>query len=236
MEKGQYFLFRSKDVLSKGILKNLGLPTEGAFDETVTITLARRQSKKIPIPEGSQPRFIGKDISFDYVGYGSDDTYTMSFRCVRTELPGGAYECLVTNLPEDEFPPGRLADLYFTRWEIECAYRDLKYTVGMSSFHSCKEMFIEQEILAKLLAYNITEALVQSTVVGTGDTKHGYKVSFTRAAHICRVFLRLPTGEDAMDTAALLRKELIPIRKAREYPRLQTAHFRKPKYFVYRAA
>lgn len=236
MEKGQYFLFRSKDVLSKGILKNLGLPTQGAFDETITITLARRQSKKIPIPEGSQPRFIGKDISFDYVGYGSDDTYTMSFRCVRTELPGGAYECLVTNLPEDEFPPGRLADLYFTRWEIECAYRDLKYTVGMSSFHSCKEMFIEQEILAKLLAYNITEALMQSTVVGTGDTKHGYKVSFTRAAHICRVFLRLPTGEDAMDTAALLRKELIPIRKAREYPRLQTAHFRKPKYFVYRAA
>lgn len=39
IEKRQYFLFRSKDVLSKGILKNLGLPTEGGFDQTVTITI-----------------------------------------------------------------------------------------------------------------------------------------------------------------------------------------------------
>lgn len=236
IEKGQYFLFRSKDVVSKRILKNLGLPKEGAFDETVTITLVRRQSRKIPIPEGTHPRFVGKDISFDYVEYGSDGTYTMSFRSLRVKLPNGSYECLATNLPEDEFPPKRLADLYFTRWNIECAYRDLKYTIGMASFHSSKAMFIEQEVLARLLAYNITEALVQSTVIEAGDTKHEYKISFTRAAHICRVFLRLPAGEDAINTAALLRKELIPIRRDREYPRLQTAHFRKPKYFVYRAA
>ena len=236
IEKGQYFLFRSKDVLSKGILKNLELPKEGTFDQAVTIILVRRQSKKILIPEGSHFRFVGKDISFDYVEYGSDDTYTMSFRSVRVKLPSGAHECLITNLPEDEFPPKRLADLYFTRWKIECAYRDLKYTVGMSSFHSSKAMFIEQEVLAKLLAYNITEALVQSTVVKTGDTKHKYKINFTRAVHICRVFLRLPAGEGTMNTAALLHKELIPLRRDRKYPRLQTAHFRKPKYFVYRAA
>ena len=34
----------------------------------------------------------------------------------------------------------------------------------------------------------------------------------------------------------LLTKELIPIRNDRQYPRLQTAHFRKPRYFIYRAA
>lgn len=236
IEKGQSFLFRSKDVLSKGILKNLGLPKEGPFDENVTITLVRRQSKKMLFPEESPHRFVGKDISFDYVEYGSDDTYILSFRAVRVKLPDGAYECLVTNLPQNEFPPERLSDLYFARWKIECAYRDLKYTIGMSSFHSCKAVFIEQEVLARLLAYNITEALVQSTVVETRDTKHNYKINFTRAAHICRVFLRLPAGEDAINTVALLRKELVPIRGDREYPRLQTAHFRKPKYFAYRAA
>lgn len=236
IEKGQYFLLRSKDVLSKGILKNLGLPVDGTFDKTVTITITRRQSKKISIPEGSQPRFVGKDISFDYVEYGSDDTYTMSFRVVRIQLPTGTYECLVTNLPREEFPPERLADLYFARWKIECAYRDLKYTIGMSSFHSCKAVYVEQEVYARLLLYNITEALVQSVVVETRDTKHEYKVSFTRATHICRVFLRLPAGEDQINTVALLRKELIPIRRDREYPRLQTAHFRRPKYFAYRAA
>ena len=236
IEKDQYFLFRSKDVLSKGILKNLGLPTDGAFDRTVTITLERRQSKKIPIPPGSQPRFIGADISFDYVQYGSDDTYTMTFRVVRIQLPSGAYECLVTNLPLEEFPPERLAELYFSRWKIECAYRDLKYTIGMTSFHSCKAMHVEQEVYAKLLLYNITEALVQSTVLEARNTKHEYQVNFTRAAHICRVFLRSPSEEDRIDIAALLRRELVPIRRNRKYSRLQTAHFRKPKYFIYRAA
>ena len=34
----------------------------------------------------------------------------------------------------------------------------------------------------------------------------------------------------------LLQKELIPIRNDRQYPRLKTAHFRKPRYFIYRAA
>lgn len=236
MEKGQYFLFRSKDVLSRGILKNLGLPTEGGFDQTVTITIRRRQSKKIPIPPASHPRFVGADISFDYVQYGSDDTYTMTFRAVRIQLPSGSYECLVTNLPCGKFPPERLAELYFSRWKIECAYRDLKYTVGMASFHSCKAVYVEQEVFARLLLYNITEALVQSTVPKTGDTKHEYKVSFTGAVHICRVFLRLHAEEDRIDIATLFRRELIPIRGDREYPRLQTAHFRKPKYFVYRAA
>ena len=235
IEKGQFFLFRSKDVLSKGILKHLDLPTEGTFDKNVTVTLMRRQSKRIPVPEGSYPRFVGKDSSFDYVEYGSNDTYTMSFRAVRVQLPTGSYECLVTNLSQEEFPPERLADLYFKRWKIECAYRDLKYTIGMVSFHACKAVYIEQEVYSRLLLYNITEALVQSAVIETGDTKHEYKVSFTRAAHICRVFLRPPAEEDRINIAALLRKELIPIRKSREYPRLQTAHFRKPKYFSYRA-
>lgn len=160
----------------------------------------------------------------------------MAFRAVRIQLPSGSYECLVTNLPREEFPPERLSILYFSRWKIECAYRDLKYTIGMASFHSCKAVFVEQEALTRLLLYNITEALVQSTVLKTGDTKHAYKVNFTRAAHICRTFLRLPAGESRINIAALLRKELVPIREGREYPRLQTAHFRKPKHFIYRTA
>lgn len=236
MEKEQFFLVRSKDVCSKGVLKNLGLPKEGTFDENVTVTLVRRQSKKLLVPGGAKRRFVGKDISFDYVEHGSDDTYALPFRAVRVKLPNGAYECLVTNLPQNEFTPELLSDLYFSRWKIECAYRDLKYTIAMSSFHSCKAMFIGQEVLARLLAYNITEALVQSTVIETGDTKHKYKINFTRAAHICRVFLRLPAGEGAINTVALLRKERIPICEDREYPRLRTAHFRKPKHLAYRAA
>lgn len=235
IEKGQHFLFRSKDVLSKGFLKNLGLPTEGTFDQTVTITVMRRHSKKIPIPPDSYPRFVGANISFDPVPYGSDDTYTMTFRVVRVQLSSGSFECLVTNLPREEFPPERLSGLYFTRWKIECSYRDLKYTIGMTNFHACKAMYVEQEIFARLLLHNITEALVDSIDLEARDTKHEYKVSFTRAVHVCRVFLRPHAEEDGLDIAALLRRELVPLRGDRNYPRLQTAHFRKPRYFIYRA-
>ncbi len=82
----------------------------------------------------------------------------------------------------------------------------------------------------------MTEMLVNSAVIEKKETKLEYKVNFTRAAHICRVFLRLTTEKDRYNVMPLLQKELIPIRNERQYPRLQTAHFRRPRYFIYRAA
>ena len=74
------------------------------------------------------------------------------------------------------------------------------------------------------------------TIIKKGDTKYEYKVNFSMAAHICRVFLRLTTEKDPIDVMSLLCKEMIPLRNERQYPRLKTAHFRKPRYFIYRAA
>ena len=85
-----------------------------------------------------------------------------------------------------------------------------------------------------MTAYNITETLVSHTVVSQKKTKHEYKVNFSIAAHICRVFLQ--PKKDPIDVMSLLRKELIPVRNERQYKRLTTAHFRKPRYFIYRAS
>lgn len=78
--------------------------------------------------------------------------------------------------------------------------------------------------------------MINHTVLEKRNAKHAYKVNFTMAAHICRVFLRLATEKDQYDVMSLLQKELMPIRNQRQYPRLQTAHFRRPRYFIYRAA
>lgn len=51
-----------------------------------------------------------------------------------------------------------------------------------------------------------------------------------------RGFLRQPTGKDWINVIALLVKELVPIREGRQKPRLKTAHFRRPRYFTYRAS
>ena len=69
-----------------------------------------------------------------------------------------------------------------------------------------------------------------------GETKYEYQVNFSVATHSCRVFLRPNTEKNPIDVITLLQRELIPIRKERQYPHLQTAHFRKPRYFIYRAS
>ena len=160
----------------------------------------------------------------------------MSFLEVARALSDDSYECLVTNLPADKFPPKLLKKLYYDRWGIESSFRKLKYTMGLSNFHSYKPNLIMQEIWARLIAYNLTEAMINSTMVKKAKRKHSYKVNFSVAAHICRVFLRPYAEEDPIDVMVLLARELIPIREDRKYGRLQTAHFRKPRYFIYRAA
>ena len=236
INQNQYFLFRTKDIHSKGLVCNFDFPDEDSFDIRVKVTLVRSHSKKVLSNPKSYMRFIDQASTFDFIEYGSYETYEMEFRIVRFPISSSTYECIVTNLPEDEFPPERIKTTYFSRWGIESSFRKLKYTIGMSNFHSYKPEFIKQEIWANLIAYNITEVMINHTLLEKRETKHDYKVNFTIAAHICRVFLRLVTEKDQYDIMSLLQKELIPIRNARQYPRLQTAHFRKPRYFIYRAA
>lgn len=236
LEKGQYFLFRTKDIHSKGLVGNFELPEKASFDIRVNVSLVRSHKKSILTETDHYRRYMDANATFDYLTYGSTDTYNLSFRIVRFPISESTYECIVTNLPEDEFPMEQIKLIYFSRWSIEGSFRKLKYTIGLSNFHAYKPEYIKQEIWAKLIAYNITETLINHTVVKHGDTKHEYKVNFSVAAHICRVFLSMTTKKDSLDIMDLLCKELIPIRNGRQYPRLQTAHFRRPRYFIYRAA
>lgn len=236
MEKGQYFLFRTKDINSKGLIGNFDFPDSDEFDRTVHVTLTRSHRESIKIKDGSYRRFIDKATSFDFIKYGSQDTYELSFRIVRFQISEGSYECIVTNLPQEEFPKNKIKETYNTRWGVESSFRKLKYTIGLNSYHSYKADFIKQEIWAKLIAYNATELLVNHTVIHNGKRKYAYAVNFTNAAHIGRIYLRPLTEIDSIDVMALLKKELVPIRGGRQFERLKTAHFRKPKYLVYRAA
>ena len=185
LKKGQFFLFRAKDIHSKGLLSGFDFPDKESFDIRVRVTLVRSQSKKIAV-EGYR-RFVDKATSFDFIEYGTRDTYQLTFHIVRFPISESTYECLVT-------------------W-------------------------------AKLIAYNLTESIINHTaVVHQKKTKHDYKIHFGTAAHICRVFLRPSVKEGSINVTALLQRRLIPIRNERQYHRLKTAHFRRPRYLIYRAA
>lgn len=236
IEKGQYFLFRTKDINSKGLIGNFDFPDTNEFDITVNVTLTRSHRKSIKIQDGFYRRYVDQAASFDYIKYGSNDTYNLTFRITRFAISENTYECIVTNLARESFPVEKLKEVYNSRWGIESSFRKLKYTIGICFYHSYKPDFIKQEIWAKLTAYNATELLVNSTVILQNEQKYTYAVNFSLAAHICRIYLRLLTEIDSIDVVALLKKELVPVRPDRQFPRLKTAHFRKPKYLIYRAA
>lgn len=233
---GQFFLFRTKDIHSKGLVGKFDYPDSDTFDIDVNVTLVRSHSRNIHIDADRYKRFVDKATTFDYIEYGSDDTYDLSFRVVRFKLSDNTYECLVTNLPREEFDIQKLKLLYFARWSVESSFRKLKYTIGLCNFHSYKPDYIKQEIYARIILYNVTETIINNTIIEKHETTHCYKVNFTVAAHISRIFLRVTTKEDSIDVMKILQSELIPIRDNRQYPRLKTAHFRKPRYFIYRAA
>ena len=44
LEKEQYFLFRTKDIQSKGLVGNFDFPNDESFDITVKVTLVRKHS------------------------------------------------------------------------------------------------------------------------------------------------------------------------------------------------
>ena len=119
ISKGQFFLFRTKDIHQKGLVGKFVFPKEECFDITVNVTLVRSNSSSIDCGN-TYRRYIDANTSFDFLEYGSKETYPLSFRITRFELSEGTYECLVTNLPSDQFPAQRLKELYFARWGVLC--------------------------------------------------------------------------------------------------------------------
>ena len=72
---------------------------------------------------------MDKASAFDYIDYGSYDTYELAFRVIRFPINESTHECIVTNLPRDKFTPERIKKLYYARWGVESSFRKLKYTL-----------------------------------------------------------------------------------------------------------
>ena len=234
IKRGQFFLFRAKDVNSKGLLHHLNLSESDSFDVSVKLIIVRSNSKKMVLPKGYR-RFVAKDTAFDYVEYGSLGYYELPVRIIRFELSPGNFEALVTNLPTGEFPTDALKLLYHTRWKIETSYRFLKYTIGLTKLHSTKDSFVLQEIWARLINYNFTQAVINCAAVEKKpENKRSYQINFSSAVLVCRKFFRSSLAGSPIQVIPLLLRELVPIREGRSFSRLKTAHFRRPAYLTYR--
>ena len=103
--------------ISKGLVGNFNFPDAESFDIDVSVILVWSHSKKVlaDIHTEGYIRFVDQAAAFDYIEYGSYDTYELSFRILRFPISTSTYECIVTNLPRDEFPVERIKTLYNAR-------------------------------------------------------------------------------------------------------------------------
>lgn len=225
------FLIRGKDLESNGFLHSLKLPADGELDIDVDKILTFKRCKAF-INDDSY--VILKPRNFSLMG--SSDTYPIKFRLVRIRLDDDSFECLVTNLPRDKFPPKKLKKLYHLRWGIENAYRDLKYTVDLLHFHGKSTQAVLQEVFCSLTMFNYCAYLcVHADILHIRKgTKYQYKVNFANAVGPCRCFLH-----GSIDEAVLLERLKFaptPIRSDRHVPRPSRMKQQSSREFNYRAS
>lgn len=214
-ESGNNYLMRVKDINSSGILSGYDLP-DNEFDITVKRLLTRKSNNKINCTPDIYKKIKSKTV-FDFISKENNETYEICFRVVRIKLDKDKYECLVTDLPEEEFSAETLRKLYSLRWGIETSFRKLKYTIGLVNFHSKKAEFICQEIFARIITYNFCESITNYTVITTKTKKYVYEVNFSSAVFICKRFLRQKKHGIPLNVEVLISKYVVPIRKNRKY-------------------
>ena len=217
-EKGVNYLIRAKDIKSNGIISSLTLPDEDCFDIDVNLILTKKQTNEVK----AQPRiykFIPKNSTFDFLDLHKNKFYPITLRVVRFPITDTTFECIITNLDRNDFSADEIKKLYELRWGIETSFRELKYAIGLTSFHSKKVEYIQQEIYARLVLYNFCEIITTHVVVDKKDTKHTYQLNYTIAIHICKYFLRCKQDIEPPDVEVLIQKQLLPIRSGRHDPR-----------------
>lgn len=156
---------------------------------------------------------------FDYLPIGSDKTYDMSFRIARVKISEESYELLVTNLDRFIFPKEKLKEIYHLRWGIETSFRELKYAIGLTSFHAKKVDYINQEIFSRLLLYNYCELITTHVIQQMKKKEKTKQVNFTIAIYICREYLRQKRQLSPPDVIKLIENHILPVHPKRKDPR-----------------
>ena len=216
IEKGWKFAIRVKDKNSNGIASGLNLPPNDEFDIDITQIFSRKNTKAT---KNTGYKWMPVNQVFDYLPRKSDKTYELSFRIIRFPIGSNSYEIIITNLDRNIFDVKKIKEIYHLRWGIETSFRELKYAIGLTSFHARKPDFIKQEIYARLLLYNYCELITTHVIKQMKNNDKTKQVNFTIAIYICREYLRNKRNLSPPDVINLIEKHVLPVRPGRKDPR-----------------
>ena len=237
IEANQYFLIRIKDINShNSILEKFHFPDE-PFDKHITMKLSKKGSKDIVYSNDPSVRWLPSNSNFDFLDKPASylspaEFYLLPVRFVRFQISDNSYELIATNLPDTVFTPDDIKILYNKRWGIETSFRNLKYSIGLSSFHAKKRELIYQEIFARLLFFNFSQIVISHLTTRNLSRKFAYMVNFSDAIPVLRRFFLDKLAPDKTDT--LILKFTSPIRPGRnDLRKLKTKGVTS---FIYRIA
>lgn len=231
IEKGWKFAIRVKDKNSNGIASGLNLPPNDEFDIDITQIFSRKNTKTT---KNAGYKWMPVNQVFDYLPRKSDKTYELSFRIIRFPIGSNSYEIIITNLDRNIFDVKKIKEIYHLRWGIETSFRELKYAIGLTSFHARKPDFIKQEIYARLLLYNYCELITTHVIKQMKNNDKTKQVNFTIAIYICREYLRNKRNLSPPDVINLIEKHVLPVKPGRKDPRKVKPQ--APVSFLYRVA
>ena len=141
----------------------------------------------------------------------------LNIRLVAHKLPNGEMEYLLTNIPKKKYSARQIVFLYGKRWNIETAYRYLKYGVGGIVFHAKGLKYQEMELYAALTLFNCVSAIISHITIKHNGRKYKYKINFTAGASRCITYLLMEGPEG--DLEEVLRRQQVAVQPNRQFER-----------------
>lgn len=112
------------------------------------------------------------------------ETGSIRLRFVKVILPGDTVEILATNLAREDFSVQEIRELYGLRWGIETAYDTLKNKFMVENFTGKKAIIIEQDILATICLYNMTQDILRDAEIEQQEKNKGKQYKYTMTVNI----------------------------------------------------
>ncbi len=126
-----------------------------------------------------------------------------------------------------------MKELYHLRWGIESSFRKLKYDLGCVQFHSKQDKFVEMEILAHMIMFNVNSQIDCQAYVPQKHYKYGYIINFKMACSIIhKHYLKSLSDQVFFKMLNRISRYTVSVRPGRKYTR--AIKVQPPVYFIYR--
>lgn len=176
-----------------------------------------------------------RDDSWDFGKLRTVKFRACKFRINDPKSDKEEWEVILTNLNRDDYPLERIKEIYHLRWGIETSFKKLKYTLGSVQFHSKQDKFIEMEIYAHMIMFNVVSQIDAQAYVPQKACKYQYGINFKQSCFIIQAMYVISSSIEIFKKILIqISHYTIPIR-----PRRKNKRKLRPKsavYYLYRVA